>query len=67
MKDPANLDLGRTPRQALEAWLMKNAARLGLVAANGKPIKQAIEDVAKIANWNTQGGAPRTGAKLSSR
>ncbi|CAN5276686.1 hypothetical protein BH10PSE11_BH10PSE11_04030 [soil metagenome] len=67
MKDPANVDLGKTARLAIEAWLMKNAARLGLVAKDGRPIKQAIREIAKIANWNTQGGAPRTGAKLSSR
>lgn len=67
MNDPDNLDLGNTPRQALEAWLMKNATRLGLVTANGTPIKQTIENIATIANWNTQGGAPRTGEKLSRR
>lgn len=67
MQHPANLDLGRTPRQALEAWLFNNATRLDLVSKDGEPIKQTIEDVAKIANWNTQGGAPRTGVKLSSQ
>lgn len=67
MNDPDNLKASMAPRQALVAWLNQNAALLGLVDQNGRPNKLAIKEISKIANWNTQGGAPRTGAKISSR
>jgi len=67
MNDPNNLKASMAPRQALVTWLNQNAALLGLVDENGKQNKLAIKEISKIANWNTQGGAPRTRAKLSSR
>lgn len=67
MNDPNNLKASMAPRQALVAWLTQNAPLLGLVDQNGKPNKLAIKEISKIANWNTQGGAPRTGGKLSRR
>lgn len=67
MENPTNLQLGKTPKQALKAYLTQNAIRLGLILANGKPNEQAIDEVAKIANWQSEGGAPRTGGVLPSR
>jgi hypothetical protein len=49
-----------SPKQALTKWLNENALRLGLSSEDGVPIQAAIEDVAKVANWETKGGAPKT-------
>jgi hypothetical protein len=54
---------GRSPKQALAAWLKENAAQLELVDKQGKPNGTGIEEVAKVANWQTDGGAPRTPVK----
>ena len=43
----------KSPKKAIESWLENNATKFDLT-------KQAIEDIAKIANWNTRGGAPST-------
>ena len=51
---------GKTPKQAIEAWLRRNANQFGLIKDNSSPNLQGIEEVAKIANWNTRGGAPKT-------
>ncbi len=51
---------GTTPKAACKKWLTQRAATFGLVAKNGRPNLSAIEDVAKVANWETRGGAPKT-------
>ena len=51
---------GKTPKQALEIWLTENASRYGLLNKDGTPNKTGIEEVAKVANWNRNGGAPST-------
>lgn len=48
-----------TPKQALEKWLEENASRYGLLNSDGSFNKNGIEEVAKIANWKTKGGAPQ--------
>lgn len=53
---------GKSPKQALEAWLTGSAARFGLVRPDGTPNKQGIEEVAKVANWKPHGGATPTPA-----
>jgi len=50
---------GKHPKQALVQWLTKNAAKLGLWDKD-RPNKTAIEEAAKVANWQERGGAPRT-------
>lgn len=50
----------RTPKQLLEEWLNRHAAQLGLTDKRGNPIKQAIKEIAKVANWKPTGGAPKT-------
>jgi hypothetical protein len=51
---------GRSVKQALAIWLRQHANEFGLTKEDGYPNEQGIEDVAKIANWDTKGGAPKT-------
>jgi hypothetical protein len=51
---------GRTAKQAIAIWLRRNASRYGLTKEDGNPNEQGIEEVSKIANWETKGGAPKT-------
>jgi len=51
---------GKTVKQALDVWLRQHANEFGLTKDDGNPNEQGIEEVAKIANWDTRGGAPRT-------
>ena len=46
--------------KALIVWLRQHANEFGLTKEDGNPNEQGIEDVAKIANWDTRGGAPKT-------
>lgn len=50
----------KSPKQALEKWLKENAKEFDLLDENGNHIKQTIEDICKIANWQTKGGATKT-------
>ena len=50
----------RTPKQALEKWLREHASEFGMVDDDGNPTNQAVEECAKVANWNQGGGAPKT-------
>lgn len=49
----------RTPKQAMEKWLNEHAAELRIADQEGKPVKQAVEEISKVANWNLAGGAPK--------
>ena len=51
---------GKTPKQALMKWLNDHAKEFGLTDAQGKPNGIGIEEVAKVANWQPGGGAPKT-------
>lgn len=51
---------GKSVKQALAVWLRQHANEFGLTKDDGSPNEQGIDDVAKIANWDTRGGAPRT-------
>lgn len=57
--DP-DLRRGKSVKQALIVWLRQRANEFGLTKEDGNPNEQGIEDVAKIANWDTRGGAPKT-------
>jgi hypothetical protein len=52
--------VGKHPKQALSKWLRENGAEFGLTDKNGKPNETGIDEVAKVANWQPSGGAPRT-------
>lgn len=54
---------GKSVKQALVVWLRQHANEFGLTKEDGNPNEQGIEDVAKIANWDTKGGAPKTPGK----
>jgi len=60
VKKEPELMKGRTAKQAIAIWLRRNAAQYGLTKEDGKPNEQGIEEVSKIANWDTKGGAPKT-------
>jgi hypothetical protein len=51
---------GKAPKQALMKWLREHAAEFGLSDEEGKPNETGIEEVAKVANWQIGGGAPKT-------
>jgi len=55
-----SLTRGKTVKQAIATWLRRNADRFGLTKEDGSPNEQGIEEVSKIANWDTRGGAPKT-------
>src|SRR5262245_49580150 len=57
--DP-ELRRSKTVKQALCLWLRQHANEFGLTNKDGNPNEQGIEEVAKIANWDTRGGAPKT-------
>ena len=51
---------GRTPKQLLAKWLRENAAQFDMTDEDGKPFEEAVENCAKVANWQPGGGAPKT-------
>ena len=51
---------GKSAKQALVKWLRENAAEFHLTDDEGKLNETGIEEVAKVANWQMTGGAPRT-------
>ena len=48
-----------TPKQRLMRWLRLNASQYGLTDEDGKPSENVIEELAKVGNWATSGGAPK--------
>jgi hypothetical protein len=60
VKADPGLTRNKSVKSALTIWLNKHAALYGLIKEDGTPSKQAIEDAAKVANWVTTGGAPKT-------
>ncbi len=58
----ANPDLvkAKSVKQAIMIWLRSHAGRFGLIKEDGNPNESGIEEVAKVANWETKGGAPKT-------
>lgn len=64
-----SLRRNKSPSKAIEEWLQDNAAKLGLIHTRDKPknkIKkgdintEAIKQICKVVNWQTQGGVPKT-------
>jgi hypothetical protein len=51
---------GKHPKQAIGKWLRENAATFGLTDDDGKVNETGIDEIAKVANWQPGGGAPRT-------
>jgi hypothetical protein len=59
--DP-ELRRGKSVKQALDVWLRQHANEFGLTKEDGNPNEQGIQEIAKIANWDPKGGAPKTPA-----
>lgn len=51
---------GKSPKQIIIKWLREHAAEFQLTDDEGKVNEQGIEEIAKVANWQPGGGAPRT-------
>lgn len=51
---------GKSPKQLLAKWLRENAAQFDMTDEDGKPFEEAVENCAKVANWQPGGGAPKT-------
>jgi hypothetical protein len=60
MKNDSSAMRGRTAKQAIVTWLRRHADQYGLTKDDGSPNEQGIEEVSKIANWDSKGGAPKT-------
>lgn len=45
-------------------WVRANAVMFDMVEADGVPSASAVEEVAKVVNWDTKGGANRTGGEV---
>ena len=57
--DPVRMR-GKSPKQALEHWLVENADDLGLRKSDGTINRTGIEEICKVANWKPSGGATPT-------
>jgi hypothetical protein len=55
----------RSPKQRLVKWLRENAAAYGMTDDDGKPMDSVIDALAKAANWNPEGGAPKSTPPIS--
>ena len=55
---PANLGPGKALKKEMVKWLTERATELNLLH-NDEPNKQGIEEIAKVANWRPEGGAPK--------
>ncbi len=53
-------DKGKSVKHNLECWLRDHAEQYGLTKGDGQPSNTAINEIAKVANWNPTGGAPKT-------
>lgn len=56
------LTKAKSIKQAITIWLRSHAGQFGLIKEDGNPNESGIEEVAKVANWETKGGAPKTPA-----
>lgn len=56
----------KTAKQSVKKWLRLHSTEYELSDEDGKPIETAIEEVAKIVNWNPKGGAPLTPSGVGS-
>jgi hypothetical protein len=50
----------KSVKQTIAAWVRANASEFGLVDEEGRPVETAVEEISKVANWRTKGGANPT-------
>lgn len=55
---------GKTPKQALKAWLVEHADELGLRKRDGELNAAGVDEICKVANWKPEGGATPTPVAL---
>lgn len=60
-----DLPLARSVKKTLTNWLRTHANRLELTKSDGRINELAIDEIAKVANWDTKGGAPKTPVRLA--
>ena len=58
-EEPERL-IGKSPKQAVEKWLIEHAEELGLLRRDGQPNQTGIEEICKVVNWKPEGGATAT-------
>lgn len=51
---------GKSVKDAIKKWLREHAAQYGLTNEDGNPNETGIDELAKVANWQPTGGAPKT-------
>lgn len=56
----------KTPKQSIEDWVTAHGVQFGLGNDEGIVPQNAREEIAKVANWQPQGGAARTGGAVPS-
>jgi hypothetical protein len=61
--DNPQLVRAKSVKAALMRWLRDSAQKLRLTNKDGSVNEQAIEDIAKVANWDPKGGAPKIPGK----
>jgi hypothetical protein len=61
--DDPKLLRAKSVKAALTRWLRENAKKMCLTKKGGSVNEQAIEEIAKVANWDPKGGAPKTPGK----
>jgi hypothetical protein len=57
--DDPKLMRAKSVKAALTRWLRDNARKLRLTKKDGIVNEQAIEEIAKVANWDPKSGAPK--------
>jgi hypothetical protein len=50
----------KSPKQSLTDWIVSNGVQFGLGNDDGVVSPTVAEEIAKVANWQTSGGATRT-------
>jgi len=58
--DDPKLTRAKSVKSALQDWLTAHAKDLHLTKKDGTVNNQAMEEIAKVANWDPKGGAPKT-------
>jgi hypothetical protein len=53
---------GKSVKDAIKKCLREHAAEFDLANEDGNPNETGIDEVAKVANWQPTGGAPKTPA-----
>lgn len=62
IKGPAK---NKTTKQTVKAWVAANGVNYGLETEDGIVSNAAIEEIAKVVNWQTKGGVARTEGVVS--